>query len=71
MSRARETALNLPGGELTQTEQEEIITMLERMRDERQKQLNDFVAQEASVVPTTLSIPKTMEVDSAASTPAE
>ncbi|KAI0063251.1 hypothetical protein BV25DRAFT_1802639 [Artomyces pyxidatus] len=74
LSRARALAKDLPGGELLTEEQDEVIAMLERLKQKKQYQLAEFSAQ----VLSTESVPRRaapsqntqMEVDSNASTPA-
>ncbi|KAI0321447.1 hypothetical protein OF83DRAFT_1168405 [Amylostereum chailletii] len=66
LNRAKELATALPGGELLIQEQDEIIAMLETMRDKKREQLARFserVLQTANVGLTR------MEIDSNASTP--
>ncbi|KAF8341731.1 hypothetical protein F5887DRAFT_887879 [Amanita rubescens] len=68
MLQARELASNLPGGELVIEEQEQIVQMLEQLRDRKKNLLARFSQQPLiSVVKPTASIK--MEIDSTASTP--
>ncbi|KAH9005843.1 hypothetical protein EDB86DRAFT_1142773 [Lactarius hatsudake] len=75
MSHARDVAGALPGGELLIEEQDEIIAMLERLREKKRLQLQDF---SDKVIDTKgHDVPQygvgqnpQMEVDSNASTPA-
>ncbi|KDQ52999.1 hypothetical protein JAAARDRAFT_197786 [Jaapia argillacea MUCL 33604] len=67
MSKARELSNALPGGELLIQEQDEIIEMLERLRERKQQQLVDFSNR---VFATNKIIEDAkMEIDSMASTP--
>ncbi|KAF8737366.1 hypothetical protein AX14_012961 [Amanita brunnescens Koide BX004] len=68
MSQARELASNLPGGELVIEEQEQVIQMLEQLRDRKKNILARFSqrALESAAKPTE-SVK--MEIDSTASTP--
>ncbi|KAM6497749.1 hypothetical protein JOM56_005697 [Amanita muscaria] len=68
LAQARELATNLPGGELVTEEQEEVIQMLEEIRDRKKDLLARFSQRPlVSVVKHTMDI-KT-EIDSTASTP--
>ncbi|KAK2463531.1 hypothetical protein APHAL10511_004282 [Amanita phalloides] len=68
LSQARELASNLPGGELVIEEQEEVIQMLEHLRDRKINLLTRFSQRPlVSVAKPTISLK--MEIDSTASTP--
>lgn len=68
LAQARELATKLPGGELVTEEQEEVIQMLEEIRDRKKDLLARFSQRPlVSVVKHTVDI-KT-EIDSTASTP--
>ncbi|KAH7919964.1 hypothetical protein BV22DRAFT_835241 [Leucogyrophana mollusca] len=64
LSQAKEYANTLPGGELLIEEQDEVINMLERLREHKRLQLVQFATR-----PATLDASVKMEVDSTASTP--
>ncbi|TFY80964.1 hypothetical protein EWM64_g3051 [Hericium alpestre] len=66
--RAKELANALSGGELVIAEQDEIIAMLERLKEKKGEQLASFSKQELSTTPASQSFK--MEIDSTASTPA-
>ncbi|KAI5991097.1 hypothetical protein F5J12DRAFT_862013 [Pisolithus orientalis] len=61
---AKKYAATLPGGELNAEEQEELIAMLERLRDHKKQQLTELSERLSSMVHS-----EKMEVDSTASTP--
>ncbi|KAF9466973.1 hypothetical protein BDZ94DRAFT_1250212 [Collybia nuda] len=66
--RAKELAASLPGGELLVEDQDEVITMLEKLRDRKREQLSKFAARViVSGGPSALE--NKMEIDSMASTP--
>ncbi|KAF5311904.1 hypothetical protein D9619_003627 [Psilocybe cf. subviscida] len=65
LAQAKEYALSLPGGEMITDEQDEVIAMLEIMKERKRAQLADFVARKVS----TVSADVKMELDSVASTP--
>ncbi|EIM92020.1 uncharacterized protein STEHIDRAFT_151370 [Stereum hirsutum FP-91666 SS1] len=72
LSRAKGLANALPGGELLIEEQDEVIAMLERLRDKKRHQLNEFTKLDlktpAQARPGTRA--DRMDIDSTASTPA-
>ncbi|KAA1468325.1 hypothetical protein DENSPDRAFT_457623 [Dentipellis sp. KUC8613] len=68
LSRAKEMATVLPGGELLIEEQDEIIAMLERLKEKKRRQLAEFSEQELTTANHTQQVQ--MEIDSTASTPA-
>lgn len=67
LSQARDVAANLPGGELTLSEQDEVIRMLEAMRDQKRALLSQFASRSITAVVPISQVD--MEVDSTASTP--
>ncbi|KZT09082.1 uncharacterized protein LAESUDRAFT_648182 [Laetiporus sulphureus 93-53] len=68
LRQAKEAANALPGGELSLEEQDEVIDMLERLRDRKRQQLLEFSANVESI--STAVDHVMLEVDSTASTPA-
>ncbi|KAI0367494.1 hypothetical protein BV20DRAFT_555973 [Pilatotrama ljubarskyi] len=68
MREAHDFATNLPGGELSVQEQDEVIQMLEKLK-ERKKQLIEF-AEKVGAISSSSQQDVKMEVDSTASTPA-
>ncbi|KAH9920291.1 uncharacterized protein B0H18DRAFT_1122021 [Fomitopsis serialis] len=68
LKQAKELASTLPGGELSVEEQDEVIAMLERLKERKQQQLAKFSADVDAISTTTTQL--RMEVDSTASTPA-
>ncbi|KZT67684.1 hypothetical protein DAEQUDRAFT_767041 [Daedalea quercina L-15889] len=68
LKEAKEIASTLPGGELSLEEQDEVIAMLERLKERKQQQLAKFSADVEAISTTTQQLK--MEVDSTASTPA-
>ncbi|KIK04145.1 hypothetical protein K443DRAFT_130976 [Laccaria amethystina LaAM-08-1] len=67
LSQAKDLAANLPGGELTLSEQDEVIRMLEAVRDQKRALLSQFAARSISAAVPVSQVD--MEVDSTASTP--
>ncbi|KIM45470.1 hypothetical protein M413DRAFT_430051 [Hebeloma cylindrosporum] len=67
IAQAKDFAINLPGGELLIEEQDDIIQMLETLRDRKRAQLAQFAAKK--VTSTAAAHNFKMEVDSVASTP--
>ncbi|KAF9475508.1 hypothetical protein BDN70DRAFT_883618 [Pholiota conissans] len=65
LAQAKEFAINLPGGELCIREQDDMIHMLETLRDRKRAQLAEFAARKI----VSVSADVKMEVDSVASTP--
>ncbi|KAL9715663.1 hypothetical protein Ac2012v2_000106 [Leucoagaricus gongylophorus] len=67
--RAKDLVVNLPGGELLIQEQEQLIQMLETLRNRKKAQLEHFSHQplHSSAI---FSAQNQMEIDSMASTPA-
>ena len=84
LNRARSLARALPGGELHIEEQDEIIAMLERLREKKRSQLREFLDKVIDTKAAGYRVPQyasvagggaggsnvQMEVDSNASTPA-
>jgi len=68
ISQAKDIAVKLPGGELTIEQQDEIIRLLERLRELKRVQLAEFASKNVVAKPSTGQFK--MEVDSLASTPA-
>ncbi|KAF4591282.1 hypothetical protein EYR40_009885 [Pleurotus pulmonarius] len=70
LNHAKELAKSLPGGELMTKDQDEVIQMLEQIRDQKRRQLLEF---STTVLETShVSNAETqMEVDSMASTPSQ
>lgn len=64
---ARKYAATLPGGELNAEDQEELIAMLERLRDHKKQQLAEFSERVSSMLSSVES--ERVEIDSTASTP--
>ncbi|KAH9927447.1 uncharacterized protein BXZ73DRAFT_48789 [Epithele typhae] len=67
---ANEFASTLPGGELSIEEQDEIIGMLEKLKDRKRRQLAEFADKLGSISSSDDPADLRMEVDSTASTPA-
>ncbi|KJA13621.1 hypothetical protein HYPSUDRAFT_151399 [Hypholoma sublateritium FD-334 SS-4] len=65
LAQAKDVSGNLPGGELRIEEQDDLIYMLETLRDRKRAQLAEFSAKKI----ISRSVDITMEVDSLASTP--
>ncbi|KAI0044884.1 hypothetical protein FA95DRAFT_209653 [Auriscalpium vulgare] len=70
LSRSKELANALPGGELLLQEQDDVIAMLERLKQNKLQQLVEFSAQEVNTAVANPQPNNQMEVDSNASTPA-
>jgi len=70
LAKAKRLANSLPGGELLIEEQNEVIDMLEKLRDLKQAQIGSFSTRALS---TTMAIDEStkMEIDSTASSPHE
>lgn len=64
---AKKYAATLPGGELNAEDQEELIAMLERLRDHKKQQLAEFSERVSSMLGSAES--ERVEIDSTASTP--
>ncbi|KAI6137418.1 hypothetical protein F5141DRAFT_1209742 [Pisolithus sp. B1] len=64
---AKKYAATLPGGELNAEDQEELIAMLERLRDHKKSQLAEFSERVSSMLSSAES--ERVEIDSTASTP--
>ncbi|KAI0358921.1 hypothetical protein OH77DRAFT_1395970 [Trametes cingulata] len=69
MKEAHDFATNLPGGELSVQEQDEVIQMLEKLKERKKRQLTEFAEKVGSISSSSQQDVK-MEVDSTASTPA-
>ncbi|KAF5356257.1 hypothetical protein D9756_004346 [Leucocoprinus leucothites] len=69
LAQAKDLVANLPGGELMIQEQDEVIQMLETLRDRKRAQLEQFSRQPLQSS-TTSATENQMEIDSVASTPA-
>ncbi|KAH9487293.1 hypothetical protein JR316_0001363 [Psilocybe cubensis] len=67
LAQAKDFANNLPGGELTIEEQDDVIEMLEMLKERKKAQLAAFSARK--VASSAASRDLKMEVDSVASTP--
>ena len=67
INQAKEAATNLPGGEMLVGEQEDVIAMLEKLRDRKSEKLAQFAS--LPLVATSQSTDNKMEIDSTASTP--
>ncbi|GLB36717.1 hypothetical protein LshimejAT787_0310040 [Lyophyllum shimeji] len=65
---AKELAVGLPGGEMSVEEQDEVIEMLEKLRDRKRERLAQFAAKTIESGGLSASENK-MEIDSMASTP--
>ncbi|VDB86553.1 unnamed protein product [Peniophora sp. CBMAI 1063] len=65
LRQAKKVATELPGGELLVEEQDEIIVLLERIRNQKRQQLEVFSQRVATPTSRFLA----MDVDSTASTP--
>ncbi|KAL6300306.1 hypothetical protein BKA93DRAFT_541185 [Sparassis latifolia] len=70
LKQAKEVANNLPGGELSVQEQDEIIEMLEKLKERKRQQLEAFAGRASSMAGASNTFKSDkMEVDSTASTP--
>ncbi|KIK80046.1 hypothetical protein PAXRUDRAFT_251678 [Paxillus rubicundulus Ve08.2h10] len=70
LAQAKDYASALPGGELNFREQDELIAMLEKLRDHRRQELVLFAQRVASISDTSAQASDIrMEIDSTASTP--
>ncbi|KAF7784836.1 hypothetical protein Agabi119p4_1001 [Agaricus bisporus var. burnettii] len=70
LAQAKDLVTNLPGGELLINDQDEVIGMLETLRDRKRTQLERFSKQPLQAS-TAESASEKMEIDSMASTPAD
>ncbi|EIW65076.1 uncharacterized protein TRAVEDRAFT_140450 [Trametes versicolor FP-101664 SS1] len=70
MKEANEFATTLPGGELSVEEQDEVIGMLENLKERKRCQLADFAGKVGAISSAAPHPNMKMEVDSTASTPA-
>ncbi|RDX43951.1 hypothetical protein OH76DRAFT_1360466 [Lentinus brumalis] len=61
-------ATSLPGGELSVEEQDEVIEMLEKLKERKRKQLAEFADRVGNISSSQANLK--MEVDSISSTPA-
>ncbi|KAI0719091.1 hypothetical protein C8T65DRAFT_706465 [Cerioporus squamosus] len=68
LKEANEYATSLPGGELSVEEQDEVIDMLEKLKERKRKQLAEFAERVGNISSSQASLK--MEIDSMASTPA-
>ncbi|KAF9530741.1 hypothetical protein CPB83DRAFT_892381 [Crepidotus variabilis] len=68
IAQAKEFSNNLRGGELTIEEQDDVIQLLETLRERKRAQLRDFASRTATTKTTGMLMD--MELDSVASTPA-
>ncbi|KAG6853307.1 hypothetical protein C0991_005316 [Blastosporella zonata] len=69
LNQAKETAATLPGGEMVVEDQDEVIAMLEKLRDRKREQLAQFGSEALSSTGGLSAIETKMEIDSMASTP--
>ncbi|KAJ2911477.1 hypothetical protein MD484_g8936, partial [Candolleomyces efflorescens] len=67
LAHAKELALNIPGGEFTVEEQDDVIRMLEALRDRKRARLLQFSSQDVKSSHTRNDVK--IEIDSMASTP--
>ncbi|TEB04472.1 hypothetical protein FA13DRAFT_1756400 [Coprinellus micaceus] len=67
LDQAKELALNIPGGEFTVAEQDNVIRMLETLRDRKRARLAQFAAR--PVESSHSGLIAKLEIDSMASTP--
>ncbi|KAI0932766.1 hypothetical protein AcW1_000210 [Taiwanofungus camphoratus] len=67
LKQAKEAANNLPGGELSVGEQDEVIEMLQRLKNNKRQQLAAFSNDVESISAAAGGV--NMEIDSTASTP--
>ncbi|KAF8168464.1 hypothetical protein B0H34DRAFT_793064 [Crassisporium funariophilum] len=67
IAQAKDFAINLPGGELVIEEQDDVINMLEMLKERKRAQLSEFAAR--NVASQASGLDMKMEVDSMASTP--
>ncbi|KAF9042137.1 hypothetical protein BJ165DRAFT_252505 [Panaeolus papilionaceus] len=67
IAQAKEYAINLPGGELVIEEQDQVITMLETLKERKRAQLAEFASRKVFVAQYSQDLK--MEIDSMASTP--
>ncbi|KAI0034335.1 hypothetical protein K488DRAFT_84064 [Vararia minispora EC-137] len=73
LNRAKEVANGLPGGEMLIEDQDEVINMLEDLRNKKRAQLAQFserIVQGSSAATQSLVQEMVQEIDSNASTPA-
>ncbi|PPQ95397.1 hypothetical protein CVT26_008243 [Gymnopilus dilepis] len=70
VAQAKEFAVTLPGGELRIDEQEDVIQMLETLKERKRAQLAEFAARKIASSSSSAYDSK-MEIDSVASTPAQ
>ncbi|KAF8808881.1 hypothetical protein BYT27DRAFT_7095657 [Phlegmacium glaucopus] len=67
IAQAKDFAVNLPGGELLIEEQDDVISLLETLKERKRAQLSDFAAR--NVISSSSAMDLQMEIDSMASTP--
>ncbi|PPQ83186.1 hypothetical protein CVT24_002258 [Panaeolus cyanescens] len=67
ITQAKDYAVNLPGGELVIEEQDQVIAMLETLKERKRAQLAEFAARKVFVPQYSQDLK--MEIDSMASTP--
>ncbi|KAI0757439.1 hypothetical protein C8Q80DRAFT_1216067 [Daedaleopsis nitida] len=68
LKEANDYAIALPGGELSVEEQDELVRMLEELKERKERQLAAFVDKIGRISSSQATVK--MEVDSTASTPA-
>ncbi|KAG5643821.1 hypothetical protein DXG03_009598 [Asterophora parasitica] len=68
INQAKELAAGLPGGEMLVQDQDEVIEMLEKLRDAKRAQLAQFAAKSLASGNQS-ALDNRMEIDSMASTP--
>jgi len=71
LAKAKDLANSLPGGELLIEEQNDVITMLEELRDLKRSQLAQFSSTALSASSANVENSIKMEIDSTASSPHE
>ncbi|KAI5123748.1 hypothetical protein M0805_000340 [Coniferiporia weirii] len=69
LAKAKELACALPGGEMHIEEQNEVIAMLEQLRDSKRALLEQFSARALTTAGAPIETQVRMEVDSTASSP--
>ncbi|KAG6916930.1 hypothetical protein DXG01_004691 [Tephrocybe rancida] len=69
INQAKELAAGLPGGEMVVQDQDEVIAMLETLRDRKREQLAQFAVQALISGGAHSALEARMEIDSMASTP--
>ncbi|TFK71734.1 hypothetical protein BDN72DRAFT_856031 [Pluteus cervinus] len=66
-TQAKDIAINLPGGEMLVEEQDDVLEMLTKLRNQKREQLIQFMNR--SILSSSANVESKMDIDSMASTP--